>query len=220
MFGSGSGPGKDFGLMLQLLAATTNKNKIREFMDMIPDLKEKVCILSPDQIPGFPKLTETGNSFEENSAEKACAASRYSDMAAFADDSGLEVRALNGEPGIHSARYAGEQADDQARIAKLLENLKGQEDRAARFVCVISLAYRGNLVAQFRGEVNGRIIDTPRGANGFGYDPVFVPDGYDRTFAELPSEVKDSISHRAKAFSQAADFIRSELSSMDDFEFE
>ena len=206
--------------MLQLLAATTNKNKIREFMDMIPDLREKVCILSPDQIPGFPEIVESGSTFEENSAQKACAASRYSDMAAFADDSGLEVRALNGEPGVFSARYAGESADDKARIAKLLNNLKGKEDRAARFVCVISLAYRGNLVAQFRGECTGKIIDEPKGHNGFGYDPVFVPDGFEGTFAELSPEVKDSISHRAKAFSQAADFIRSELSSMDDFEFE
>ena len=220
-FGSGiSARERISRLMLQLLAATTNKNKIREFIDMIPDLKDKVRILSPDQIPGFPKLTESGASFEENSAEKARVASRYSDMAAFADDSGLEVRALNGAPGVFSARYAGEHADDQARIVKLLENMKGKEDRAARFVCVISLAYRGNLVAQFRGEVNGRIIDAPRGSNGFGYDPVFVPDGYDRSFAELPPEIKDSISHRARAFSQAADFIRSELSSMDDFEFE
>lgn len=206
--------------MLQLLAATSNKNKIREFMDMIPDIKEKVCILSLDQIPGAPPLSESGRTFEENSAEKACGASRYADMAAFADDSGLEVRALNGEPGVFSARYAGEHADDKARIAKLLDNLKGKEDRSARFVCVISLAYRGNLVAQFRGECSGKIIDEPRGENGFGYDPVFVPDGYDKTFAELPPEVKDSISHRAKAFAQAADFIRSELSSMDDFEFE
>ena len=206
--------------MLQLLAATSNKNKIREFMDMIPDLKDKVNILSLDQIPGFPSLTESGHTFEDNSAEKACVASRYADMAAFADDSGLEVRALGGEPGVLSARYAGEHADDAARIAKLLDNLKGKEDRAARFVCVISLAYRGNLVAQFRGECSGKIIHAPKGENGFGYDPVFVPEGYDRTFAELSPEIKDSISHRAKAFSQAADFIRSELSSMDDFEFE
>ena len=206
--------------MLQLLAATTNKHKVQEFLDLIRDIQEKVRILTPDTIPGFPEINENGSTFEENSAIKACAASRYADMAAFADDSGLEVRALNGRPGVYSSRYAGENATDQDRIAKLLEELSGTEDRAARFVCVISLAYRGNLVAQFRGEVNGRIIDAPKGANGFGYDPVFVPEGYDRTFAELGAEVKDRISHRARAFAQAAEFIRSELSNMDDFEFE
>ena len=206
--------------MLQLLAATTNKHKVQEFLDLIRDIQEKIRILTPDMIPGFPEIEENGSTFEENSAIKACTASRYADMAAFADDSGLEVRALNGRPGVYSSRYAGENATDQDRIAKLLAELGGAEDRAARFVCVISLAYRGNLVAQFRGEVNGRIIEAPKGTNGFGYDPVFVPEGYDRTFAELGAAVKDRISHRARAFAQAAEFIRSELSNMDDFEFE
>lgn len=206
--------------MLQLLAATTNKHKVLEFQNLIQDIREKVRILTPDTIPSFPEIEENGSSFEENSAIKARAASRYADMAAFADDSGLEVKALNGRPGIHSSRYAGENATDQDRIAKLLEELAGAEDRSAQFVCVISLAYRGNLVAQFRGEVKGRILDAPRGEAGFGYDPVFVPDGYEQSFAELGAEVKDRISHRARAFAQAAEFIRSELSNMDDFEFE
>ena len=97
--------------------------------------------------------------------------------------------------------------------------MEGKTNRKARFVCVISLAYRGNLVAQFRGEVEGTITDAPRGANGFGYDPVFIPDGYDKTFAELGAEVKDAISHRGKAFALAAKFVKDEISTMDDFEF-
>ena len=97
--------------------------------------------------------------------------------------------------------------------------MKGKTNRKAKFVCVISLAYRGNLAAQFRGEVSGVITDAPRGENGFGYDPVFIPDGYDKTFAELGAEVKDSISHRGKAFALAADFVKAELATMDDFEF-
>ena len=205
--------------MLQLLAATTNKNKIREFQEMFAEITDKIKIVSPDIMGGLPEIIEDGTTFEENSAIKAKEASRYADMSAFADDSGLEVDALNGEPGINSARYAGPDATDADRIAKLLKNMEGKTNRKARFVCVISLAYRGNLAAQFRGEVEGTIIDAPRGENGFGYDPVFVPDGYDKTFAELGPEVKDAISHRGKAFAMAANFVKEELSTMDDFEF-
>ncbi|MBR2427347.1 MAG: XTP/dITP diphosphatase [Lentisphaeria bacterium] len=205
--------------MLQLLAATSNKNKIREFQEMFSEAGNNVLIVSPATFGGLPDIVEDGTTFEENSAIKAQKASHYADMAAFADDSGLEVDALNGEPGINSARYAGPDATDADRIAKLLENLKGKTNRKARFVCVISLAYRGNLVAQFRGEVSGTITDAPKGSNGFGYDPVFIPDGYDKTFAELGPEVKDAISHRGKAFALAAEFVKQELSTMDDFEF-
>lgn len=205
--------------MLQLLAATSNKNKIREFQEMFSEITDKITIVSPDIMGGLPELIENGTTFEENSAMKAEQASRYADMAAFADDSGLVVDALNGEPGINSARYAGPDATDTERLTKLLENMEGKADRKARFVCVISLAYRGNLVAQFRGEVEGVITDAPKGANGFGYDPIFIPDGYDQTFAELGPEVKDAISHRGKAFKLAAEFVKSELATMDDFEF-
>jgi len=104
-------------------------------------------------------------------------------------------------------------------MAKLLDELKGFDDRRARFVCVIALAYRGDIVETFRGEVTGRIASEPRGLEGFGYDPVFIPDGYDRTFGELGEEVKSRISHRARAFALAADFIHRELQTMDDFEF-
>lgn len=205
--------------MLQLLAATSNRHKIAEFREMLEKQSLPVKIISPDTIPGFPVLTEDGATFEENACQKAAQASRYADMAAFADDSGLQVKALNGAPGVRSARYAGENAADAEKTAKLLRTMEGIEDRSARFVCVIALAYRGNIAATFHGEVTGHIAGAPRGDGGFGYDPVFIPDGYDKTFAELGPEIKDTISHRSKAFALTEDFIRKELETMDDFEF-
>ena len=207
--------------MLQILAATTNKHKIQEFQAMLDASADssRVCIISPDTIKGFPEIVENGNSFEENARIKAGQAARYADMAAFADDSGLEVAALGGAPGIYSARYGGENATYAEKMAKLLDELKNFEDRRARFVCVIALAYRGDIVETFRGEVTGRIAFEPRGTEGFGYDPLFIPDGYDKTFGELGEDVKSKISHRARAFALAADFIHRELQTMDDFEF-
>ena len=207
--------------MLQILAATTNKHKIQEFQSMLDASSDsgRVCIISPDAIKGFPVIVEDGTSFEENARIKAGQAARYADMAAFADDSGLEVAALGGAPGIYSARYAGEDSTYAEKMAKLLEELKGVEDRRARFVCVIALAYRGDIVETFRGEVTGTIAFEPRGTEGFGYDPVFIPDGYDKTFGELGEEVKSKLSHRARAFALAAEFVHRELQTMDDFEF-
>ena len=205
--------------MLQLLAATTNKHKVEEFKSMLNDLSSKVNIITMDAIPNFPELVEDGKSFEENAERKAEQASAYADVVAFADDSGLEVEALDGAPGIYSARYAGEGATDAQRIGKLLNAMKGQTNRKARFVCVIAIAYRGDDVATFRGEIRGTIADAPRGTRGFGYDPVFIPEGYDKTFGELGPEIKDAISHRAAAMIKTIKFIRAELESMDDFEF-
>ena len=206
--------------MLKLLAATGNKHKIEEFRSLLSGLNVKVELVTPEAFGGIPATVEDGATFEANAKKKACEASSYADMAAFSDDSGLMVDALKGEPGVYSARYAGEGASNEQRIAKLLKNLEGVADRKAKFVCVISLAYRGEEVRSFRGEVHGRIIESPRGSAGFGYDPVFVPDGYDKTFAELGPEVKDSISHRAIAMLKAVDFIKAELATMDDLEFE
>ena len=207
--------------MLQILAATTNKHKIQEFQAMLDVSADsgRVGIISPDTIKGFPEIIENGTSFEENARIKAGQAARYADMAAFADDSGLEVKALGGAPGIYSARYAGENTSYSEKMAKLLEELKNFDDRRARFVCVIALAYRGDIVETFRGEVTGTIAPEPRGTEGFGYDPIFIPDGYDRTFGELGEEVKSKLSHRARAFALAADFVHRELQTMDDFEF-
>ena len=182
--------------MLQLLAATSNKHKVEEFRKMLNDLNSRVNIVTPDTIPNFPVLIEDGNSFEENAEKKAEQASAYADMAAFADDSGLVVEALDGAPGIYSARYAGEGATDAERIAKLLEAMKGKTDRRAKFVCAIAIAYRGDDVALFRGEVCGTIAEAPRGTNGFGYDPVFIPEGYDKTASCLPRSRIRSVTGR------------------------
>jgi XTP/dITP diphosphohydrolase len=207
--------------MLQILAATTNKHKIQEFQAMLDASADssRVGIISPDTIKGFPEIIENGTSFEENARIKAGQAARYADMAAFADDSGLEVKALGGAPGIYSARYGGENATYAEKMAKLLDELKNFDDRQARFVCVIALAYRGDIVETFRGEVTGRIAFEPRGMEGFGYDPIFIQDGYDKTFGELGEDVKSKISHRARAFALAAEFVHRELQTMDDFEF-
>ena len=207
--------------MLQILAATTNKHKIQEFQAMLGASVDsgRVGIISPETIKGFPEIIENGTTFEENARIKAGQAARYADMAAFADDSGLEVRALGGAPGIYSARYGGENATYAEKMAKLLDELKNFDDRRARFVCVIALAYRGDIVETFRGEVTGRIAFEPRGTEGFGYDPIFIPDGYDKTFGELGEEVKSKLSHRARAFALAAEFVHRELQTMDDFEF-
>ena len=207
--------------MLQILAATTNKHKIQEFQAMLDASADssRVCIISPETIKGFPEIIENGTTFEENARIKAGQAARYADMAAFADDSGLEVAALGGAPGIYSARYGGENATYAEKMAKLLKELENVDDRRARFVCVIALAYRGDIVETFRGEVTGRIAFEPHGTDGFGYDPIFIPDGYDKTFGELGEDVKSKISHRARAFALAADFVHRELQTMDDFEF-
>ncbi len=207
-------------IMLKLLAATKNKHKVAEFQAMLEKHGLKnIEIISTEAFPEFPELTENGSTFEENSAMKAEQASRFADMPAFADDSGLSVQALNGAPGVYSARYAGENATDADRIAKLLKEMQGVKDRSAAFVCVITLAYRGKVFVSFCGEVKGKIAEMPGGNGGFGYDPIFIPDGYDKTFAELGNSVKDRISHRAGAFEQAVDFIRTELKKMGEPEF-
>ncbi|MDD3118733.1 MAG: RdgB/HAM1 family non-canonical purine NTP pyrophosphatase [Victivallales bacterium] len=199
--------------MAQIVAATNNLKKLTELRKMLAD--QEVEIIGLDRYKNYPEVEETGATFEENASQKALAANRYTDLPAFADDSGLCVEALGDEPGIHSARYA---ENDAARIAKLLAALQGQDNRRAKFVCVIAIAFNGEIIETFRGEVHGVITDVPRGSNGFGYDPIFMPDGYDRTFGELTAEVKDKISHRARAVKAAVDFVEDEMSScFDDF---
>ena len=197
--------------MNQILAGTHNKHKISEFQEMLTANGLEVTILSPATIPDFPELIENGETFEANSGIKAEQASGFSKMTAFADDSGLAVDALGGAPGIYSARYAGENATDAERIAKLLKEMEGITDRTARFVCVISIAHCGKKIASFRGEIVGTIALAPSGSNGFGYDPVFIPAGYDKSFAELGAAVKDKISHRARAFEKMIAFLRDNI---------
>lgn len=194
--------------MNQILAATHNQHKIAEFQEMLTANHLEIQIVNPSTFSGFPELIENGETFEANSAMKAEQAAAFAKMTAFADDSGLAVDALHGAPGIYSARYAGENATDADRIAKLLNEMKGVADRTARFVCVISIAHCGKRIAAFRGEVVGTIAQSPAGSKGFGYDPVFIPAGYNKTFAELGADVKDKISHRARAFEKAIAFLR------------
>ena len=185
---------------MQLIVATRNARKTREIQWI---LGSAFTVSDLSAHPQIPDVHETGKSFEENAILKAVGASGHLPGFIVADDSGLEVDALGGAPGIFSARYAGENATDKENVEKLLGELvqTGVEEtkRSARFRCVIALARQGELLGTFEGIVEGAIVERPRGLNGFGYDPIFVPRGFEETFAELPSEMKNTISHRARA---------------------
>ena len=185
---------------MQLIVATRNAHKTREIQQI---LGQDFAVSDLSAHPEIPKIRETGKSFGENAILKAVAASRHLPGLIIADDSGLEVDALAGAPGIFSARYAAENATDKQNIDKLLVELDriGAEKnkRSARFRCVIALARRGELLGTFEGIVEGEIGERARGLHGFGYDPIFVPRGFEATFAQLPAVVKNKISHRAKA---------------------
>ena len=202
--------------MVRLLLATRNAHKTCEFAEILGN-DFQVSDLS--SVRGAPEIKETGGSFEENAILKALAVSQLRSASGglvVADDSGLEVDALNGAPGIYSARYAGENASDKANVDKLLRDLSRQDvpaaKRTARFRCVIALARAGELLGTFEGLVEGVIVDLARGQNGFGYDPIFAPEGFDRTFAELPAEIKNKISHRARAIARLREALRSDRS--------
>ena len=192
--------------MAYIVVATKNAHKVEEYRNLLAG--QQVELKSLLDYPGCPEIAEDGTTFRENASIKALAACRYCDVPAFADDSGLEVEALDGRPGILSARYA---PTGPERIARLLEELKGRENRRARFVCAIAIA-----IETFEGEVKGVITESPRGTEGFGYDPVFLPDGYDKTFGEMDQELKNRISHRAAAFRAALTFVEDEMSVLDD----
>ena len=181
-----------------LLVSTRNPHKAGEIRTI---LGPGFLVSDLTSVPEMPEVEETGATFEENATLKAIAASLLFDGWVIADDSGLEVDALGGEPGVRSARYAGDQSDDDANNRLLLLNLRqfhGRE-RSARFRCVIVLARNGLKLAAFPGAVEGAIIDSPRGGGGFGYDPLFVPEGFLDTFAELGAGIKNGLSHRARA---------------------
>ena len=197
--------------MAQIVAATYNEHKLTEYRELLKD--QKVEVVGLNAYKKLPEIKEDGATFEENASIKALTANKYCDIPAFADDSGLEVEALNGAPGIMSARYAD---TDSERIARILNELGDNRNRQAKFVCVIAIALNGEVIETFRGEVHGVITKEPRGNNGFGYDPIFIPDGYDKTFGELDAEIKNKISHRALAFQKAMEFIEEEMSVLDD----
>lgn len=189
---------------MKLLIATRNKHKLEEIRQTfaLPGL----VLLAADDVPGLPEeVVEDAETFEGNALKKARELCRASGLWTLADDSGLEVEALNQAPGVYSARYAGEPCSYPANNAKLMRALAGVEDRRARFRCVIALCAPDGREWTVDGRCEGVIINgVPRGANGFGYDPLFVPDGFSQTFAELEGAVKNRISHRGRALQNAA----------------
>jgi len=191
-----------------VVLATRNAAKLRELARI---LGEQVPLAGLDAFPGAPDVPETGATFEENALLKARAIAQYTRLPAVADDSGLCVDALNGMPGVLSARWAGGHGDDKANLDLVLTQIADVPDtrRGARFVCAAALVVPGEAAREVvvTGTVAGRLIREPRGSGGFGYDPIFLPDGFDLTTAEMTPEAKDAISHRGRAFRALAAFV-------------
>ena len=195
--------------MIELVVATRNRHKTCEIKHILgPEFRVRDLRAHPE----LPEIRETGTSFEENAKLKALATSKELRGLVIADDSGLEVNSLGGAPGIYSARYAGANATEREKIDKLLRELSRvratDDQHRARFRCIVALARNGDLLGTFEGIVEGRIADAVRGDCGFGYDPVFIPNGFEQTFGELPAEVKNTISHRAKAIRAVANRLQ------------
>ncbi|MGO9095913.1 MAG: RdgB/HAM1 family non-canonical purine NTP pyrophosphatase [Bryobacteraceae bacterium] len=192
---------------MTLYCATTNPGKLREFRLAAERLGHHVDLAPLPDLERLEPVEETGATFEENAIQKAVYYSAFAPGLLFADDSGLEVEALQGAPGVHSARFAGPAASDQANNRLLLEKLRGLDRRAARFVCVIALAEKGSLLATFRGVVEGHILLEPCGPNGFGYDPLFFYPPFNCSFGEAAPERKLLVSHRGQALRQMLEAI-------------
>lgn len=187
-------------MLSMLVIATRNKNKLREFREILKDLQ--IEIRSLDDFGPIPEAVEDGLTFDENAYKKALHTAKVLGLPAIADDSGLVVDALNGEPGVFSARYAGENATDEDNCQKLLTALQGIENRRAHFQCVLSIAVPSGPALTYEGRCDGLILDEKRGDNGFGYDPLFYFEQFDKTFAELSMEEKNKVSHRGKALAE------------------
>lgn len=208
---------------MNIVLATRNKKKVEEIKRIVKDMP--ISLYTLNDFPDCPEVEEDGKTFEENAVKKARAVSRHTNMPALADDSGLEVYALNGAPGVLSARYAGENADDRKNTEKLLNEMRSVPDgkRGARFACCIALAFPvgdssvatrtetlgDEMVETFTGYSEGSIGREPKGSNGFGYDPVFYPAGCKRTFAEMDDAEKDSLSHRGAALKKLHEYLKS-----------
>ena len=189
--------------MKQLIIATRNPGKVKEIRDILAHLP--LDIISLNDVEDVPEIVEDGTTFAENARKKAETVQRHTDGIVLADDSGLEVDYLQGAPGIYSARYAGENAYDALNNEKLLRELEGvpENQRTARFHCAMAVAASGRETVVAEGSCPGIIAEEPRGQGGFGYDPLFIVSAYDKTFAELPLEIKNEISHRSKALTRA-----------------
>ena len=191
---------------MKIVFATNNKHKLEEIKDI---LGKDFEIVSLAEIGCHEDIPETGLTLEENARQKSTYIVEHYNHDCFADDTGLEVDALNGEPGVHSARYAeGTDHDSEANMRKLLSKMSNVKKRTARFRTVISLIING-VEHQFEGRVEGRIATEKHGTEGFGYDPIFIPEGYDKSFAELGEEIKNQISHRARAVKKLAEYLSS-----------
>lgn len=191
--------------MKELVFVTHNAHKSEEVNAIIGNHFE---IKNLSDLNIFEDIPETGLTFKENALQKAEYVHKKLGCNCFADDTGLMVDALDGAPGVYSARYAGEPSNSQRNIEKLLKNLEGKTNRKAQFTTIIAVILNGETLF-FEGTIRGKIIEIQKGNGGFGYDSIFVPDGYDKTFAELPAEVKNSISHRAIAMQKFKEFLNS-----------
>lgn len=191
--------------MNELVLATNNKDKVREFREMLRHSGLELSVLCLADFPGLPPVPENGRTFSENAAKKALFAAQATGKLALGDDSGIEVDALAGRPGIHSARFAGERATGKENNEKLLALLRDvtERRRQARFACFIALANPEKIIDIAEGNCAGTIVMKPRGSGGFGYDPLFQPLEYHKTFAELSPSIKNRISHRARALEKA-----------------
>lgn len=193
----------------KLLLATSNRGKIIELSHLITGFG--IDVLGLSEFPNVVEVDEVGETFEENARLKAIGYARQTGLFALADDSGIEVEALGNRPGVQSARYGGDDIGFAEKMLLILAEMTttGDGERLARFVCSMALADpSGAILATSQGECRGRIATEPRGSGGFGYDPIFIPDGFDLTFGELSSEVKQKISHRQRAFEQIIPFLR------------
>lgn len=188
---------------MKLVFATNNKHKLEEVRSILP---QEIEVISLEEIHCHEEIPETASTLEGNALQKALFVKEHYGFDCFADDTGLEVEALNNAPGVYSARYAGPQNDAQANMRKLIGELEGIENRKARFRTVIALLLEGKEYT-FEGIIDGTIIEEEKGTTGFGYDPIFIPKGYDQTFAELGNDIKNNISHRALAVRKLTEFL-------------
>ncbi len=191
--------------MKQLVIASNNPGKIKEIKEIVQDIE----LLSLKDIGFSDEIAEPYHTFEENALTKAMTIHTFSCKNVMADDSGICVNALGGEPGVNSAYFAGLPRDDGKNLQKILDELEGKTDRSAYYKALICLVWNGE-VHYFEGICKGTIITEPRGTGGFGYDPIFVPEGYDKTFGELPPEIKNQLSHRGKAVSKMIAFLKAQ----------
>jgi XTP/dITP diphosphohydrolase len=196
---------------MTIVLATRNKKKVEEIKRIFTG--KEIRFLMLDAFPDCPDIEEDGKTFRANAVKKAVHVASFTNCPAVADDSGLEVFALGGAPGVFSARYAGVGADDKKNVRKLLAEMKNleKEQRQARFVCCIALALPDRRCRTFTGYARGNIGNRPRGSNGFGYDPLFYPDGHGQTFAEMTDAEKDFLSHRGKALRKLCGYLKKTL---------